>query len=131
MNHALAGQTQTSIIPRILLGTDSTLSTAMVGLDLVSILFARIERLVADGDDVADLARLGSRTASDALTECREHASSGDVIGVVDCLARTLSGHRVAKNLLLAIVEVGDADVGELAQLGVNLAASILDDLGA
>lgn len=121
---------QNSIIPRILLGTDSSLQAAMVSIDLLSIHFTQIESLAGVGNDVADLACLGCRTLVDALDECRGHASDGDVIGVVDCLARAISAHRAAKNLLLGIVELGDNDVAELAQLGVNLASSVLSDLG-
>ncbi|CAD6514078.1 hypothetical protein LMG28727_00832 [Paraburkholderia kirstenboschensis] len=123
---------QNSILQRFLLGNpDSTLRTAMTALGVLATLFSRIEPLAAAGDDVVDLARLGCRTLGDASTECREHANSGDVIGVVDCLSRAASAHRTAKNLFLGIVELGDTDVAELAQLGINLAMSVLDDLGA
>jgi hypothetical protein len=130
--HATESRNQNSIVQRFLLeNPGSTLRTAMTALGVLSTLFSRIEPLAASGDDVADLARLGCRTLSDALTECRDHASSGDVIGVVDCLSHAVSVHRTAKSLLLAIVELGDTSVADLAQLGINLAASILDDLGA
>jgi hypothetical protein len=130
--HVAQSLNQNSIIQRFLLGNpDSTLRTAMTAMGVVSTLFSRIEPLAAAGDAVADLARLGCRTLSDALTECREHANSGDVIGVGDCLSRAVSAHRIAKNLFLGIVELGDTSVAELAQLGVNLAMSVLDDLGA
>ncbi|MFL9994313.1 hypothetical protein PQR34_28990 [Paraburkholderia sediminicola] len=130
--HAAQSLNQNSIVQRFLLGNpDSTLRTAMTALGVVSTLFSRIEPLAAAGDAVADLAGLGCRTLSDALTECREHANSGDMIGVVDCLSRAVSAHSIAKNLFLGIVELGDTNVAELAQLGVNLAMSVLDDLGA
>jgi hypothetical protein len=130
--HATKSLSQNSIVQRFLLGNpDSTLRTGMTALGVLSTLFSRIEPLAAACDDVADLARLGCRTLSDALTECRERANCGDVIGVVDCLSRVVSAHRTAKNLLLGIVELGDTDVAEQAQLGVNLAMSVLDDLGA
>ncbi|CAB3783360.1 hypothetical protein LMG28138_01624 [Pararobbsia alpina] len=129
--HAAQSLNQDSIVTRILLGSDSSLQTAMVSADLLSIHFSRIEALVDAADDVADLARLGCRTLCDALAECREHARSENVIGVLDCLSRAVSAHRTAKSLLLGIVELGDTDVAELAQLGVNLAMSVLDDLGA
>lgn len=103
----------------------------MVSVDLLSRHFFRIESIVCAVGDVADLARLGGRTLHDALVECREHARSEDVIGVVDCLSRAVSAHRIARNLFLAIVELADAEVAKLAQLGVNLAKSVLDDLGA
>ncbi|MFM0663307.1 hypothetical protein [Paraburkholderia sediminicola] len=122
---------QTSIVQYVMLGrAGSTLCIAMEALALQSILFAKIEPLVVAGDNVADLARVGSRAAGDALADCRDHVSSGDVIGVVDCLTRAVSGHRAAKNLLAAIAEVGDAEVGILAQLGINLAMSVMSDLG-
>jgi hypothetical protein len=130
--HATESRNQNSIVQRFLLGTpDSTLRMAMTALGVLSTLFSRIEPLAASGDDVADLARLGCRTLSDALTQCRDHASSGDVIGVVDCLSRALSAHRTAKSLLLGIVELADTDVAKVAQLGVTLAESVLCDLGA
>lgn len=129
--HAAQSLNKDSIVTRILLGIDSSLQAAMVSVDLLSINFSRIEALVDAADDVAGLARLGCRTLSDALTECRDHADSADAIGVVDCLSRAISAHRVAKSLLLAIVELGDTKVAELAQLGVNLTMSVLDDLGA
>ena len=129
--HAAQSLDQRSIAQRFLLGNpDSTLRTAMTALGVLATLFSRIEPLAAAGDDVAELARLGFRTLSDALTECREHADSGDMLGVVDCLSRVVSSHRLAKSLLLGIVELGDTNVAELAQLGVNLAISVLDDLG-
>jgi hypothetical protein len=130
--HAAKNLNENSIVQRFLLvNPDSTLRTAMTALGVLSTLFSRIEPLAAAGDDVAYLARLGCRTLSDALTECRDHANSGDVIGVVDCLSRAVSAHRIAKNLFLGIVELGDTNVAELAQLGVNLAMSVLNDLGA
>jgi hypothetical protein len=130
--HATESRNQNSIVQRFLLGTpDSTLRMAMTALGVLSTLFSRIEPLAASGDDVADLARLGCRTLGDALTQCRDHASSGDVIGVVDCLSRALSAHRTAKSLLLGIVELADTDVAKVAQLGVTLAESVLCDLGA
>jgi hypothetical protein len=121
-----------SIVQHVLLGTTaSTLRSGIWALKVQAVMFSRIEPLAAAGDDVAALARLGCRALSDALTECREHADSGDILGVVDCLSRVVSSHRLAKNLLSAIVELGDTNVAELAQLGVNLAISVLDDLGA
>ncbi len=130
--HAAQSLNQNSIVTRFLLGNpDSTLRTAMRALGVLSTLFSRVEPLAAAGDDVADLARLGCRTLSDALTECREHTDSGDLIGVVDCLSRAASAHRAAKSLLLGIVELADTDVANLAQLGVTLAESVLCDLGA
>lgn len=129
--HAAQSLNQNSIVQRFLLGNpESTLRTAMTALGVVSTLFSRIEPLAAASDDVADLARLGCRTLSDALTECRDHANSGDVIGVVDCLSRAVSAHRTARNLLLTIAEMADSEICELAQMGVGLAVSILDDLG-
>lgn len=115
--HAAQSLNQNSIVTRILLGTDSSLQTAMVSADLLSIHFSRIEALVVAAGDVAHLARLGCRTLCDALVECHEHANSGDVIGVVDCLSRAISVHRIAKSLLLGIVELGDSAVAELARL--------------
>jgi hypothetical protein len=130
--HAAQSLNQNSIVTRILLGPDSTLRTAMTALGVQETLLSRIEPLAsALADDVADLARLGCRVLGDALSECREHADSGDMVGVADCLLRVVSAHRVAKNLLLGIVELSDTAVAELAQLGVNLAMSVLDDLGA
>lgn len=130
--HASQSLNQESIATRILLGSaDSTLHTAIKALMVQSTMFSRIGALVADGDTVADLARLGCHAVDDAVFDCREHAESGDIIGAVDCLERVLSGHRIAKNLLSTIVEMADSKVGELAQLGVNLASSVLDDLGA
>ena len=130
--HADQSLNQISIVQHFLIGAPtSTLRTGIQTLRAQAVMFSRIEPLAAAGDDVAALARLGCRTLSDALTECREHAESGDMLGVVDCLSRVVSSHRLAKNLLLAIVELGDANVAELAQLGVNLAISVLDDLGA
>lgn len=120
---------QTSIVPLVLLGADSTLQAAMVGLDVLSILFSKIELIATANDDVADLARIGSRVAGDGLADCRYHASANDLVGVVDCLTRAVSAHSVAKSLLLGIAELGDINVTELAQLGVNLATSVLDDL--
>ncbi|MFC5427635.1 hypothetical protein ACFPTO_02235 [Paraburkholderia denitrificans] len=128
--NATSVRKQESIVAHILLRTDSTLQNAMVGLDLLSILFARIELLALDSD-VAELASVGSRTLGDALIECREHAGAGDIIGLVDCLARTASAHRIAKDLLSIIKEISDVEIGELAQLGMTLASSILDDMGA
>ena len=130
MNVTTSVCNQTSIVTRVLLGADSTLQAAMVGLDLLSILFSKIELLGSASDDAADLARVGRRAASDALADCRDHVSSGDVIGVVDCLTRAVSGHRAAKGLLAAIAEVGDAEVVKLAQLGGTLSMSVLSDLG-
>ncbi|MGF6994631.1 hypothetical protein [Paraburkholderia sp. GAS32] len=121
---------QTSIVALVLLGADSTLQSAMVGLDVLSILFSQIELIVTANDDVADLARIGSRAAGDGLADCRDHASANDVIGAVDCFTRAVSAHSAAKNLLLGIAELGDINVAELAQLGVNLAVSVLNDLG-
>lgn len=119
------------IVSHILLGsTNSTLRTATEALELQSILFSRIGALVADGDAVADLVRLGCCAADEDVVACREFADSGDVVSAVDCLARVQRGHRIAKNLLSTIVEIGDADVAELAQLGLNLAMSVMDDLG-
>jgi archaeosine-15-forming tRNA-guanine transglycosylase len=129
--HAAQTISQNSIVTRILLGTDSTLQTAMVSADLLSIHFSQIESIVGANDDAANLASTGRRILCDALVECREHARDEDVIGVVDCLSRAVSAHRAAKNLLLLIVDLGDTNIAELAQLGVNLASSILDDLGA
>jgi len=130
--HAARILNESFIVQRFLLGNPaSTLRTAVTALGVQSTLFSRIEPLAAASDDVADLARLGCRTLSDALDECRDHANSGDVIGVVDCLSRVVSAHRTAKGLLLGIVELGDTNIANLAQLGINLAASILDDLGA
>ncbi|MGY6161868.1 hypothetical protein [Paraburkholderia strydomiana] len=129
--HAAQTVSQNSIVTRILLGTDSTLQTAMASADLLSIHFSRIEAIVGAVGDVASVARMGRRILCDALVECREHTRPQDMIGVVDCLLCAVSAHRVAKNLLLAIVELADSDVAKLAQLGVRLAASVLDDLGA
>jgi hypothetical protein len=81
--------------------------------------------------DVAALARMGRRILCDALVECREHVRDEDVIGIVDCLSRAVCAHRAAKNLLLLIAEFADSHIAELAQLGVNLATSVLDNLGA
>jgi hypothetical protein len=131
MNATSIRPDQTSIVRHALLGSaDSTLYTAIEALELQAILFAKIEPLVAAGDNVADLARSGWRASSEAAGDCREHASAGDIVGLFDCIARALNGHRAAKNLLSAIVELGDAEVGKLAQLGVNLASSVLSDLG-
>lgn len=125
-----AAQTVSSIVTRILLGNNSTLQTAMISADLLSIHFSQIESIVGTSDDSANLARTGRRILCDALVECREHMRSQDLIGVIDCLSRAVSAHRIAKNLLLAIVELANSDVAKLAQLGVNLATSVLDDLG-
>lgn len=127
---AASALSQNSIVTHILLGSDSSLRTAMVSVDLLSRHFFRIESIVCAVGDAADLARLGGLTLHDALVECREHARSEDVIGVVDCLSRAVSAHRTAKNLLLAIVELGDTNVAELARLGITLVSSVLDDLG-
>jgi hypothetical protein len=131
MNATAVSVNQTSIIQHVLLGqVDSTLRTAVEALELQAILFARIEPLVATGDNIADLVQFGYRATTDAAIDCREHANEGDVIGVCDCLARVLSGHRAAKSLLSAIVELGDDEVAKLARLGIKLAMSVLDDLG-
>lgn len=122
---------QTSIVRHILLGRgDSALRIAMEALELQSILFSRIGALAVDGDAVADLVRLGCCAADEDVVACREFADSGDIVSAVDCLARVQRGHRIASNLLATIVEVGNADVAELAQFGVNLANSVLNDLG-
>jgi transcriptional regulator len=131
MNATSVRLNQTSIVQHILLdGAHSTLRTAVDALELQSILFTRVGVLVADGDAVSDIVRIGYRAADDAVIDCREHAASDDIIGVVDCLARVTSGHRIAKNLLSTVVEIGDADVAELALVGIQLADSVLDDLG-
>lgn len=120
-----------SIVQEILLGsTNSTLHIAVDALAMQSFLFARIGALVADGDAIADLVRLGRRAADEDVIECCEFADSGDIVGAIDCLARVQRGHRIAKNLLSTIAEIGDAEVAKLAQLGVNLGMSVLDDLG-
>ena len=129
--HAAQSLNQDSIIPHILLGAESALQKAMVAIAAISIVFGLMEHEVGCGSDVAAVARLGCRAAGDALKDCRDHASLGDIIGVIDCLACAVSAHRTAKNLFLAIVELGDADVAEKAQLGVALAESVLNDLGA
>jgi hypothetical protein len=131
MNAAALSVSQTSIIPHVLLGrADSTLRTAIQALELQAILFARIELLVAEGDDVVDLVQFGCRTISDAVIDCREHANEGDIVGLFDCLTRVLSGHRAARSLLSAIVELGNVEVSEVARLGISLAVSVLNDLG-
>lgn len=122
---------QTSIVEHVLLGrTDSTLHTSMNALELQAFLFAQIEPLVAASDNLADLVRFGHHALSDAVIDCREHANEGDVLGAFDCLARAIKGHRTAKSLLSAIVDLADCEVGRLAQLGVNLAVSVMGDLG-
>jgi hypothetical protein len=127
--HAAQSVNQISIVQRFLLGNpDSTLRTAMTALGVAATLFSRIEAL-AD-DDVAELARFGCRTATEAVAACHAHVDDCDDIGAFDCLSRVLSGHRTAKNLLSAIVELGDTKVAELAQLGVTLSSSVLSDLG-
>ena len=123
-------RSQTSIVAFVLLGVDSTLQSAMVGLDVLSLLFSRIELMATANDDVADLARIGGRAAHDGLADCRDHASANDVIGAADCLTCAVSAHSAAKNLLLGIAALGDINVAELAQLGVNLSVSVLNDLG-
>lgn len=131
MNANAVSVNQTSIIQHVLLGrADSTLRTAIEALELQSILFGRITPLVAAGDNVADIVRFGYQATTDAVIDCREHADAGDMVELFDCLTRALNGHRAAKSLLSAIVELGDAEVGELAQLGVNLGVSVLNDLG-
>ena len=128
--HAAQFLNQNSIVQHVLLGTPaSTLRTGIKALEVQAFLFSRIEPL-AD-DDVAELARFGCRAATEAVAACHAHADECDDIGAFDCLSRVLSGHRTAKNLLSAIVELGDTKVTELARLGVNLAVSVLDDLGA
>lgn len=122
---------QTSIVEHVLLGRkDSTLHTAMNALELQAILFARIEPLVAAGDNLADLVRFGHQATSDAIIDCREHANEGDVLGAFDCLARAISGHRTAEDVLSIITEMADVAVADLARLGIALAASVLSDLG-
>jgi hypothetical protein len=122
---------QNSIVALVLLGrTDSTLHTALNALDALSFLLIRIEAMVGKGNGVADLARFGCRAASDAATDCREHADAGDVLGVVDCLARAISGHRTARNVLSIIAEIADTAVADLARLGINVTLSVLHDLG-
>ncbi|WP_321853861.1 hypothetical protein [Paraburkholderia tropica] len=131
MNATSAFLNQSSIVRHILLeGPSRTLHTAMEALKLQSMLFSKIGALVDDGETVADLVHLGRRTADDAAIDCDEHAASGDIIGAADCLARVLSGHRIAKNLLSTIAEIGNANVAEMAQLGVKLAKSVFTDLG-
>lgn len=131
MNTTAVSVNQTSIIQHVLLGrADSTLHTAVEALELQAILFARIEPLVAAGDNTADLVRFGYQATTDAAIDCREHADAGDIIGLFDCLTRVLNGHRAAKSLLLAVVEFGDAEIAKLARLGVSLATSVLSDLG-
>jgi hypothetical protein len=129
--NAASVRTPKSIATQVLLGANCTLSTAMDALELQSILFGKIETFRAAGDDVVELARFGARAASDAAIDCREHAESGDIIGAVDCLTRALSGHRVARNLFLTILEFGNSNVAEAAQLGAQLSTSVLNDLGA
>ena len=131
MNTTAVTVNQTSIIQHVLLGrADSTLRTAVEALELQAILFARIEPIVAAGDNIADLVRFGYQATTDAAIDCREHADAGDIVGLFDCLTRVLNGHRAAKSLLSATVELGDAEVAKLAQLGINLATSVLTDLG-
>jgi len=127
--HAAQSFTQSSIVQHVLLGTPaSTLRTGIKALEAQAFLLSRIEPL-AD-DDVAELARFGCRAATEAAAACHAHADECDDIGAFDCLSRVLSGHRTAKNLLSAIVELGDTKVAELAQLGVTLSSSVLSDLG-
>lgn len=129
--NATSVRDETSIVRHVLLGsTDRALCTAMQALELQSHLFNRITPLVAVGDNIADIVRFGYQATTDAVVDCREHADAGDIVGLFDCLTRVLNGHRAAKSLLSAIVELGDAEVGKLAQLGVNLAVSVLNDLG-
>lgn len=130
MNATSVSANQTSIVRGILLAPDSTLPLAMNSLCAQSALFKRIASLVEDGDAVADLARLGRRTVDEARLDSREHAESDCVVSVVDCLERVVSGHRIAENLLSAIAEIGNANVAELARLGIGLAQSIFSDLG-
>jgi hypothetical protein len=99
-------------------------------LELQSILFARIEPLLAAGNDVMDLVRFGYRATSEAVFDCREHANEGDILGAFDCLARAISGHRTAKHVLSIIAEIGDTPVADLARLGITLSSSVLEDLG-
>jgi hypothetical protein len=129
--NATSVRNEVSIVPHLLLGSnDRTLCIAIQALEVQAILFARIERLVAAGNDVVELVRFGYRATNEAATDCREHANEGDIVGLFDCLTRVLSGHRAAKDLLSAIVELGDDEVGKLAKLGVSLSISVLDDLG-
>ncbi|KLU21953.1 hypothetical protein EOS_32940 [Caballeronia mineralivorans PML1(12)] len=122
---------QTSIVQHVLLGsTDRTLYTAIEALELQAILFARIAPLLATGDNIADLVRFGCEATHEAVIDCREHANEGGALGIFDCIGHVISGHRAAKNLLSAIVELGDDEVGKLAQLGVNLATAVMSDLG-
>lgn len=127
--NAASAVNQISIVRHVLLGTSaSTLRTGIEALEVQAFLFSRIEPL-AD-EEVAELARFGCRAATEAVAACHAHADECDDIGAFDCLSRVSSGHRTAKSLLSAIVELADAEVAKLAQLGVNLAASILNDLG-
>jgi hypothetical protein len=132
MNATSVLRNQTSIVRHILLGkANSTMRAAIQALELQAILFARITVQVADRGEVAGLARIGNLAADEAVIDCLEHADAGDVIGAVDCLVRVQSGHRTAKSLLSAIAEIGDTEVAEQAQLGINLAMAVLDDLGS
>jgi hypothetical protein len=131
MNHPQIRVDQRSIVAHILLGSPrNSLHTAVAGLKLVGLMFERIGRLTANDADLTELSRYGYRTISEMAAECADYAGSGDLIDAVDCLQRTVIGHRAAKNLLLTIVEFGDADVAKLARLVVTLTTSILDDLG-
>ncbi|MGF6772905.1 hypothetical protein P3T18_005399 [Paraburkholderia sp. GAS199] len=128
--HAVSAVNKNSIVRHVLLGTPaSTLLIGIEALEVQAFLFSRIERL-AD-DEVAELVRFGYRAAAEAVAACHALADEYDDIGAFDCLSRVVSGHRIAKNLLLAIVELADVDVAKQAQLGVTLAMSVLDDLGA
>jgi hypothetical protein len=129
--NAISISNETSIVLHALLGsTDRTLCTAMDALELQAILFARIEPLLAGGDNIVSLVRFGHQATSDAVIDCRGHASEDDILGVVDCLERVVGGHRAAKNLLSALAELSDAEVANLARLGVDLSSSVLRDLG-